>query len=1048
MKKPSKSYLVKLPILFLFFVLVNPNLLLSNSYLISPESIDRISFTVASDNNLGNSDLKISEPNAETVMVTFNVTVPENTPEADTVFIVGTFNGWNPGETSLTKLSINLWQGVLALPQDSTFEYKFTRGSWETVEKDANGNEIENRLISTGSINLVVSNEVASWADLGITSEPENISPILSYFNSSPQTSIAITWASEFSGESMIYYGVNDINENQIIVTDHKDLIEVGDSLIHIARVTGLIPNTTYQYKVETAGVFESDTLSFTTAAEETEFTFAVGGDNQLALIEPVLDRIILDNPRFMIHCGDLVVDGNVVSEWYQFLDNFREFNGNYAMMPVYGNHEEDSPTMAKLFQHPSNGSPEPLNEGHWFSFDYNNVHFIGLDVMRDFTQGSEQYNWLQNDLQSIDENIDHRIVYFHKPAYNSTGYHGPDLQVRHTLEPLFIQYKVDLVFSGHNHHYERSLANGITYITTGGLGAWLKDFNPGSNPWSVYAEKSIHYCRVTVSGQNIKVEMVRPDGSVGDTFESLQVDGNDGDWLNYGIDPLLDTDNLQTDPELQLERFYITQDADYFYFAFDAPAKNKGISYGIYIDVDNVAGSGGTNDRWGKAVAADFDHLPEIEIYAFHSNTDEWSPSSPKYYSWDNGASDWVSASGGMGSLPTGGIFAVDTISRFFEMAIPKDVPGFNNADSFFVELFTVGETTGAGASESIPSDSTIQFTIENTSTDFTTLTAFYGFNVAAVQPPDLNPIKIDGNPADWIGLDIDQIATDTDNAQQGTEYKMDSHYVFMDSLNVYFGFRTPAQTIGLHYGMYIDTDNTSGSGGTSDKWACSVTAVSNHLPDVTIYAYHNDDGGWSSSSPKYYTWNGSDWNDHSGGQGTLPPGGRFAHNSDLDFVEILVPRTSPGLAGVSNFYISLFNFGLQKYVCETVPSDPAVTFYGENTLTSVQLSSFSFFEESIVSVKNSGMQILPSEFSLNQNYPNPFNPSTTISYSLPITSVVSIKVYDILGRQVAALVNEEKPAGSYKIDFNRDNFSSGVYIYSMRANGFVQNMKMILLK
>ncbi len=1048
MEKPYQSYFAKLPVLLLLFILVNPISLFSKSQLHSAEGTKQTSVVNAVNDNLGDSYREMPEMNTENITVTFNVTVPDNTPDTDTVFIVGTFNSWNPGEISLTKLSVNLWRGVLALPQDSVFEYKYTRGSWETVEKDANGNEIDNRTLSTGSINLVVSDEVLNWADLGIVSEPENISPILSYFNSSPQTSIAVTWASEFNGESMIYYGVNDISENQIIVTDHKDLIEEGDSLIHIARLTGLTPNTAYQYKVETVGVFESDTLSFTTAPEETEFSFAVGGDNQLALIEPVLDRIILDNPRFMIHCGDMVVNGNVVSEWYQFLDNFRELNGNYAMMPVYGNHEEDSPTMMKLFQHPPNGSPEPLNEGHWFSFDYNNVHFIGLDVMRDFAPGSEQYIWLQNDLQSIGENIDHRIVYFHKPAYNSTGYHGPDLNVRQAFEPLFIQYNVDLVFSGHNHHYERSLANGITYITTGGLGAWLKDFNPGSNQWSVYAEKSNHYCRVTVNGQNIKVEMVRPDGSIGDTYESLQIDGNDGDWLNYGVDPLLDTDNMQTDPELKLERFYIAQDKDYFYFAFDAPAKDKDVSYGMYIDVDNIAGSGGTTDKWGKAVSADFDHLPEIEIYAFHGSNDQWSSNSPKYYSWDNSTSDWISASGGMGNLPAGGIFAVDTINRFFEMAIPKDAPGFNNADSFFVELFTVGETPGAGASESIPSDSTIQFTTENTSTDVTVLTAFYGFNVAAVQPPDLNPIKIDGSPADWIGLEIEPIATDTDNAQQGTEYKMDSLYVFMDSINVYFGFRTPAQTIGLHYGLYIDTDNTAGSGGTSDKWACNVTAVQSHLPDVTIYAYHNDAGGWSSSSPKYYTWNGTGWNDHSGGQGTLPPGGRFAHNPDLDFVEILVPRTSPGFVGISDFYISLFNFGSEKYVCETVPSDPSVNFYGQNTFTTVQISSFSFFDESLVSVKESDLQIPPDRFSLSQNYPNPFNPATIINYQIPQDGAVKLVIYDALGREVRTLVNEFKTKGRYEAVFNANDLASGVYICRLMANDFVRTRKMMLLK
>lgn len=985
---------------------------------------------------------------SQTVMVTFNVTVPEFTPEEDTVYIVGTLNDWDPDELAMNKVNLNSWQRILELAENSSFEYKYTRGNWETVEKDVAGEEIKNRTLSTDSTDFSLNDEVVNWRDNVIPPEAENISPILSYFNNSPQTSIAITWASDSNAESVLYYGIENINDNRIVANEHYDLVENGDSLIHVVRLTGLTPNTTYQYKVETDGIFYSDTLGFTTAAEETEFMFIVAGDNQPGLITPVLDSIIAEDPRFMIHVGDLVVNGDDLNDWYQFQGNFKEMTGNYVMMPIYGNHEEDSPTMTKLFQYPANGSSTSANEGHWFSFDYNNIHITGLDVYREFTPGSEQYNWLENDLQSIGENIDHRIVYLHEPAYTSTGSHGANIHIRQYLEPLFIENNIDIVFCGHNHFYERSMANGIVYIITGGLGPSLKDFTPNSNPWSIYVEKLNHYCRVSVNGQDIKVEMIRQNGTIGDTYESLKVDGEDSDWGASGVEALRDTDNLQTDPELKLERFYITQDKDYFYFGFDAPAKNKNISYGMYIDVDNVLGSGGTSDPWGKSVTAEYDHLPEIEIYAYHDGDDTWSSSSPKYYSWDNISSDWIPASGGMGSLPEGGIFAVDTSNRFFEMAIPKNAPGFNGADSFFVELFTVGESSNAGASESIPSDSTIQFIAENTATDITVLTAFYGFNVTASAPYDPNPIKVDGNPTDWIALGIEPLATDTDNAQQGTEYKMDSLYVMMDSANVYFGFRTPAENIGLHYGIYIDTDNIDGSGGTSDKWGCDVTAVNSHRPDVTIYAYHSDTGGWSGTSPKYYTWNGSNWNSHTGGQGSLPTGGRFAHDRDLDFVEISVPRTSPGFEDISSFYISLFNFGGDKHVCETVPSDPAVSFSGENSSTSIQLSSFAFYQAPIVSIENSDPSIYPAEFLLSQNYPNPFNPLTRINYSLTGRVKVSIKVYDLMGRLVTTLVNEFLDAGAYEVLFDGKDLATGIYFYQLTAGDFCVTKKLMLIK
>ncbi len=83
-----------------------------------------------------------------------------------------------------------------------------------------------------------------------------------------------------------------------------------------------------------------------------------------------------------------------------------------------------------------------------------------------------------------------------------------------------------------------------------------------------------------------------------------------------------------------------------------------------------------------------------------------------------------------------------------------------------------------------------------------------------------------------------------------------------------------------------------------------------------------------------------------------------------------------------------------------------------------------------------------------LYQNYPNPFNPNTKINYSIPQTSFVTLKVYDVLGREVATLVNEEKPIGNYEAEFNSKGMSSGMYFYKIEAGNFVKVKKMILLK
>ena len=85
---------------------------------------------------------------------------------------------------------------------------------------------------------------------------------------------------------------------------------------------------------------------------------------------------------------------------------------------------------------------------------------------------------------------------------------------------------------------------------------------------------------------------------------------------------------------------------------------------------------------------------------------------------------------------------------------------------------------------------------------------------------------------------------------------------------------------------------------------------------------------------------------------------------------------------------------------------------------------------------------------YTLSNNYPNPFNPTTTIKYSVPKLSFVSIKVYDVLGRLVKTLVNENKPAGNYNVTFDGSNFVSGVYFYRMESGSFSQTMKLLLLK
>ena len=89
-----------------------------------------------------------------------------------------------------------------------------------------------------------------------------------------------------------------------------------------------------------------------------------------------------------------------------------------------------------------------------------------------------------------------------------------------------------------------------------------------------------------------------------------------------------------------------------------------------------------------------------------------------------------------------------------------------------------------------------------------------------------------------------------------------------------------------------------------------------------------------------------------------------------------------------------------------------------------------------------------LPKEFALFDNYPNPFNPTTTIEYAIPKASFVVLKIYDIIGEEVASLVNEQKPGGNYSVKFDASNLSSGIYFYRITSGNFMATKKLILLK
>ena len=131
------------------------------------------------------------------------------------------------------------------------------------------------------------------------------------------------------------------------------------------------------------------------------------------------------------------------------------------------------------------------------------------------------------------------------------------------------------------------------------------------------------------------------------------------------------------------------------------------------------------------------------------------------------------------------------------------------------------------------------------------------------------------------------------------------------------------------------------------------------------------------------------------------------------------------------------------------TIEGDPlqlvCVNFYGLNFLYEMYVDNFVFGSHPITSVEN---EEIPTEYALDQNYPNPFNPSTTIKYALRERSLVELKIYDAIGREVIVMVNEEQSAGSYEFEFNATSLPSGTYFYKLQAGEFIETKKMVLMK
>jgi len=341
-------------------------------------------------------------------------------------------------------------------------------------------------------------------------------------------TTMTIVWESTASTTgSTVKYGL-DTTYGSIATgtTDNQGT----NGLIHIVEITGLPANTTYHYICgDDAGGWSSDSTFTTAPTESVDFTFCAMGDSRdnPSEFSKIVGKATIVNPAFTLFTGDLCGSDNA-NDYDTWFTNWEQLGDHAPIAPALGNHENTSVNYLHRFALPNNE--------RWYSFNYSAMHIIVLSTSLDsYSQGTTQYSWFVNDLKAAANDTTHpwKIAMFHNPPYNVGG-HGGDTGVQTYLAPLLSQYKVDLVFNGHNHYYERTYplkgggANptvtdtslhsylnpaGVIYATTGSCGAPL--YNVGSAYYLAVAKKTYHFAKISVfSNDTLHMETYQDDGT------------------------------------------------------------------------------------------------------------------------------------------------------------------------------------------------------------------------------------------------------------------------------------------------------------------------------------------------------------------------------------------------------------------------------------------------------------------------------------------------------------------------------------------------------
>jgi acid phosphatase type 7 len=295
----------------------------------------------------------------------------------------------------------------------------------------------------------------------------------------------------------------------------------------HAVTLTDLEPASTYHYRVARTGG-SSATSRFRTAPadENARFTFAVVGDSgdgggaQLE-VAGLLERL---RPDLVLHAGDVVYPRGAEKDYdRRFFAPYGALIEEVPLFPVLGNHDVQHRGGAAFLHNFYPPLHTPGSTKRYYSFDWGGAHFVALDseLYHDDRGATpeEQKTFLEHDLAATLKRW--KFAFLHRSPFSSSR-HGPDERIREDLEPLFVRYGIDVVFSGHDHTYERTVPiRGVRYVVSGGGGRRL--YRAGKGKLTACSRSAHHAVFVHVAGSRLVLEATQPDENVFDRWELIR---------------------------------------------------------------------------------------------------------------------------------------------------------------------------------------------------------------------------------------------------------------------------------------------------------------------------------------------------------------------------------------------------------------------------------------------------------------------------------------------------------------------------------------------